>query len=334
MFNNLVNIHDLSTLLKRGPEVFSKLASRLVRGRRGRTKAAWAHTVNPPHNWWDIPAVRARWNRLISGDPQVDYCEYIARKHLAGRNSLRALSLGCGTGYRELRWAELGHFSCIDAYDLSEPRIQKAVDAANKEGYGDIINYRVGDIYKMEMREDYYDVVFGEQSLHHFSPLKEILLRVNGFLRPDGCFVVNEFVGPTRFQWTDRQMEAANNLLSDLPAGYRTLWNSKSIKRKVFRPGRLRMILGDPSEAVESSKIMPLLREIFDVVEVREYGGTVLHLLFSGIAHNFLSDDAETRRRLDICFEAEDSLLRKGEIQSDFIVAVCRKKPHYPHSAG
>ncbi len=87
------------------------------------------------------------------------------------------------------------------------------------------------------------------------------------------------------------------------------------------------MILGDPSEAVESSKIRPLLHKIFEVVEIREYGGTVLHLLFSGIAHNFLSEDTETRHWLDICFEVEDSLLRKGDIQSDFIIAVCKKSP-------
>lgn len=324
MFNNLVSIHDLSRLfqeMKQGSRVFS----RLIGGKQERIEKAWAHLCTSPRNWWDIPAIRERWNCLISGDPQVDYYEYISQKYLTDRDALCALSVGCGSGHRELRWAELGRFECIDAYDLSEPRIRHAISNANQKGYSDIINYRVGDMYSLEVCENYYDVVLAEQSLHHFSPLDEILVKINRFLKPNGYFIVNEFVGPTRFQWTDRQLEVTNGLLSVFPLKYKTVWDTNSIKAKIFKPGRLRMMLSDPSEAVESSKIMPLLYEIFDVIEVKEYGGTILHLLFSGIAHNFISEDMETRRLLKICFEVEDLLLTSGDIQSDFVVAICKK---------
>ncbi|MBT4484856.1 MAG: methyltransferase domain-containing protein [Candidatus Latescibacteria bacterium] len=326
MFNNFVNIHDLSTIIKHSSKVFSRITPKQILSKQERVKGAWAHTYNPIRNWWDIPAVKVRWNRLISGDPQVDYYEYISRKYFVNKNSLLALSLGCGTGHRELRWAEQGNFSCIDAYDLSELRIKNAINTVNQKGFGNIINYHVGNVYRIEMRENHYDVILGEQSLHHFSPLEEFLLRINKFLKPDGYFVVNEFVGPTRFQWTDRQLEAVNGLLSILPARFKTMWDSDSIKTNMFKPGRLRMILSDPSEAVESSSIEPLLHKIFEVVEVREYGGTILQLLFKGIAHNFISEDAEAQRWLDICFEVEDQLLASRDIQSDFILAVCKKR--------
>ncbi len=86
------------------------------------------------------------------------------------------------------------------------------------------------------------------------------------------------------------------------------------------------MILSDPSEAVESSKIEMLLHKKFEIVEIKGYGGTILHMLFNGIAHHFLSDDAETQRWLNVCFEIEDVLLASGELQSDYIVAVCKKR--------
>ena len=86
------------------------------------------------------------------------------------------------------------------------------------------------------------------------------------------------------------------------------------------------MILDDPSEAVESSNILPYLHEIFEIVEIREYGGTLLQLLFSEIAHNFISSEPEIKRWLKICFEIEDLLLAEKELNSDFIVAVCKKK--------
>jgi ubiquinone/menaquinone biosynthesis C-methylase UbiE len=326
MFNNLVNIHDLLILKDKGPRLFLALFSKLIKGKQKKIEIAWAHTSSPPKNWWDIPYVRQRWNRLISGDSQIDFYKYFSRKYLPNRESLNALSLGCGSGQSELLWADTGKFSNIDAYDLSEARIKHAITVAKQKGYENLINYRVNDVYKILMCENHYDVVSVNASLHHFWPLDEILMRVNSFLKPDGYFVVDEFVGPTRFQWTNRQLQIINNLLSILPDKYKLMWGNGVIKPKVFRPSRLRMYLGDPSEAIESSKIMPFLHQIFEVVEVKSYGGTILHLLFAGIAQNFLSNDTETQRWLDICFDVEDQLLANGDIQSDFIIAICKKR--------
>lgn len=327
MFNNLVNSRDLLRLAKKiGQGQFDRIFLKLTSKKEEKVKKAWKYTKAPPTNWWDIPAVRERWNYLISGNPKVDYYEYVSRKYFSRKKNLRGLSLACGTGHRELRWAELGKFKKIDAYDLSKTRIKYARKQAKKKGYDKIINYQVADVYDIKMQKDFYDVVLAEQSLHHFSPLKKILLRIASFLKPNGFLIVNEFVGPTRFQWTNKQLEIVNDLLSSLPDKYKTRWKSSSIKSKVFRPSRLSMILDDPSEAVESSKILPLLNQIFNVVEIKEYGGTILNLLFSEIAHNFLSEDSETQRILRLCFEAEDSHLKNKDIQSDFVIAVCRKR--------
>lgn len=326
MLNNFVNSQDLYDLIDKGPKALPQILARLVFGKQQLVKAAWAHTDNPPTNWWDIPAVRARWNQLVSGAAAVDYHEYISRKWFKDRYSMRALSLGCGTGHNELIWAGLGKFDRIDAYDLSEQRIRTATEAVVRNGFSNKINYSIGDVFDIEMQENHYDVIMVEQSLHHFSPLNDILLRIRKFLKTDGYFIINEYAGPTRFQWTDRQLEAVNGLLSVLPVKYRTLWGSGTIKRKAGKPSRLHMLLSDPSEAVESERIMPQLRQIFEVVEVRGYGGSILHLLFNGIAHNFLSDDTETQNYLDVIFKVEDLLLNSGDVQSDFIVAVCRKR--------
>jgi SAM-dependent methyltransferase len=323
LFNNFVNRHDFADVLRRGPPFLRKVITRSLQDEQKRTRSAWSHTTRPMSSWEDIPAVRARWNRLVSGDPGVGHYEYLSKKYLGEGSQLAALSLGCGTGTRELRWAETGRFKVIDAYDLSEPRIQKARDEARKRGLHGIVQFNVADIYTVDLPEDHYDVVLGEQSLHHFSPLRDVLLRVRHTLRADGLLLVNEFVGPTRFQWSQRQLEVINAVLSALPEKYRHMSNSNSIKRRVFGPSRLRMILGDPSEAVESAHLLPLLDEIFDVREVAGYGGAILHLLFSGIAHCFLSEDAETQRLLEMCFTLEDVLTKTGDIQHDFVVAVC-----------
>ena len=88
------------------------------------------------------------------------------------------------------------------------------------------------------------------------------------------------------------------------------------------------MMLLDPSEAVEASSILPLLERHFEIIERRDYGGTILHMLFDDIAANFLGDgqetDDETQRLLDLCFQIEDTLLEQGDLQSDFALLICK----------
>lgn len=335
MFNNLINIDDLTDLFKKirhNPHVFSKLFYRLIHTQQERTKTAWAYTYNPPQDWFAIPAVLKRWNVLISGDPDVDYRHYIAQKYLSSASSLSALSLGCGNGSNEIAWAELGIFHDIDAYDISRIRLDNAIMHAKEHEVDHIIDFQLADVYQLEKPEHSYDVVLVEGSLHHFSPLREILERIARWLKPEGYFILHEYAGPTRFQWTNRQVEVSNSLLSLLPRKYTQLYQSRQHKDKVLKPGRLRMILRDPSEAVESARIRPLIHEIFDVVELKGFGGTILHLLFYGIAHNFLADDPDTQRWLKLCFDIEDQLIAEGDLTSDFIVAVCQKRCLVAHS--
>ena len=327
MFNNFINKYDFLAFLKGGLKSFNKIVIKITSKHQKRVEDAWKHTAYRENNWWDIPEVRNRWNSLITGDSNIEYYEYISEKYFKNQKGLLGLSLGCGTGHRELKWANQGKFKTIEAIDLSKPRIELAQKEAQRKGYDSIIDYRVGDIYKVELPRLFYDVIFVENSLHHFSPLKKLLIRIENSLKLDGYFIVNEFVGPTRFQWTNKQLEVINGLLSIFPQKYKRLLDDGNKKKSnIFRPSKLRMILGDPSEAIESSKILPFLKEIFEVVEIKEYGGTILQFLFSEIAHNFTSSEPEIKRWLKICFEVEDLLLQEKEISSDFVVAVCKKR--------
>jgi len=48
MLNNFINIHDLSTIIKQGSKVFSKITPKLILSKQERVKAAGAHTSDPP----------------------------------------------------------------------------------------------------------------------------------------------------------------------------------------------------------------------------------------------------------------------------------------------
>lgn len=329
MFNNLINRNDFTDLfrkIRQRSHLFSRIFRSLRQNEQERTKTAWAYTYDPPQNWSNIPAVVARWNLLISGDPQLDYRDYVARKYFPDASALLGLSLGCGNGSNEIAWAKQGRFQRIDAYDISRIRLDNAMSQAKEHGVDSIIDFQLADVYQLEQQPDSYDVIVIEGSLHHFSPLQEILERIARWLKPEGYFILHEYAGPSRFQWTDRQVEVCNSLLAILPRKYTQLYNSTRHKRRVLKPGRLRMILRDPSEAVESARIRPLIQQLFEVVELKGFGGTILHLLLYEIAQNFCNDDPDTQRWLQLCFDIEDQLIAEGDLTSDFIMAVCKKR--------
>ena len=124
MLKNAINSRDFYDLFHAAPTVLSRLGSRIWHGEQQLIKSAWQHVEAPPTNWWDIPAVRMRWNSLITGSTTIEYHQYIADKWLKDKGGLLALSLGCGTGHNELVWAGLNQFERIDAFDLSAQRIQ------------------------------------------------------------------------------------------------------------------------------------------------------------------------------------------------------------------
>ena len=327
MFNDLVNLHDFVVLAERVRRNGAVDVLFGLFGEEGkRVERSWRHTSSPPTNWWDIPDVQKRWNSLISGNSAVDSHRYISKKYFAKRRTLRGISLGCGSGERELRWAKASRNLLIDAYDRSAERIAQAVTNAEKGKLSGRVKFHVADVHTLDLAASTYDVVFTEGSLHHFSPVNSILEKISHWLKPGGLFIVNEYVGPSRFQWTKKQLEIVNSVLGTLPERFKTTYRSNAIKRKVYRPGRLSMWLSDPSEAAESSSIVSLLQSKFKIVEFKEYGGAILQLLFKDIAQNFRTEDAETKRLLQYCFEAEDVSMERKEIASDFIFAVCRKR--------
>jgi len=265
---------------------------------------------------------------LTTGDPNLDHITYVSQTYLSPLQPLHGLSLGCGTGKKELLWAGHCRYAQLDAYDISASRIAHARSQAQAAGHSEI-HYHAADIYQVDWPPAHYDVVSVDQSLHHFTPLEPLLLQIRRTLKPTGYLVASEFIGPTCFQWTDRQLEVINGVLAILPHKYRRRWSDERVKTRVYRPSLLSMMLGDPSEAVESARIVPLLEQYFGIVERRDYGGTILHTLFDDIAANFLGNggqekDDDARRLLDLCFQIEDVLLELGDIQSDFALLVCK----------
>lgn len=325
MLNNWINAHDLRRLweiIAQGG--LCRILQKINRSAERRIQQAWEHPREAALHFWSIPLLLKRWNSIVSGDENIDHVAHIHDKFLAGRRELTAFSPCCGGGGSELRWASTGLFARIDACDLSRPRIASARAKAEEQGLSAVVRFTVSD-WRLAPGPDLYDLVIADGALHHMYPMRPAIERIHGMLKPGGLLILNDFVGPSRLQWTERQLQAANAFLAMIPANYRQLLRGGDLKKRVDAPGRLRMKLSDPSEAAESSLILPLLHERFTPLEMKAKGGALVALVFHGIAHHYLKPDETAAAILRLCFETEDLLMASGQIASDYVFGVFKK---------
>jgi ubiquinone/menaquinone biosynthesis C-methylase UbiE len=308
-------------LLHKRPSFFLK---KLHISSTSRVINTWDANENPPIHWWSIPKVNERWNKIITGEPNMDFPDYVINKYLKNKQKLRMISPGCGTGHTEIKFAKYNCFSRIEGFDLSSSRIHLANKSSKKLGLNNLF-FSVEEAHKHNFRSNKYDIVLFNSSLHHFNNLKIILEKTYNSMKYDGLLIINEYTGPNRFQWTDEQLKKANHYLNKIPFQYRKFWQSNRIKKKIYRPGLLRMILSDPSEAVNSEEILPQIRKKFKKLEEKPYGGNLLHLIFKDISHNFIENKNDINKILNFLFKAEDTFIEKNN-QSDFIFGVYTKR--------
>jgi len=323
MLPALIHPEDLRLLVEKARERGGSVLSALLRGRTGRTTATWNRTDAIARQWTAIPVLQERIRRRITGDPHVNVPAYISANYGDPEKTWRALSLGCGTGRKELAWFAAGGLTQLDAYDIAGKRIEEAKRLAVSAGMENQVRFQRADARYLNFPRGTYDLIIFDDALHHFTPLKPLLHKIQDWLRPEGLLVVNEYVGPNRFQWTDRQLEIANALREELPARMRAQPDG-SKHPPIHRPGTLSMIMYDPSEAAESASILPELHRQFIVQEETLYGGALLHLVFKDLGHLFLQPDEEALDFLRRCIDAEDEAMQRGEIGNDFAFLVAR----------
>jgi ubiquinone/menaquinone biosynthesis C-methylase UbiE len=301
----------------------TQILSKFRFSNRARTKSKW-NTVSGSSDFWIIPRLREHWNEKCTGNPKVEYADYLVSKYLSHSKDLKMLSVGCGSGGRERKFGKYQNFASIEGIDMAENKINEARESASKLGMNNI-NYHVGDFLDFQFESESYDVILFNSSLHHFNQINTFLkTKVKPLLKKDGLLVIHEYVGPNRLQWTKYQLERANHLLNQIPKKYKTRANSRALKTKNYRPGLFRMLLIDPSEAIDSESIIPSIHQHFETLEEKKMGWDILQVLLKDISHNFLGTDTETEKILAFLMEAEDRYMTETG-RSDAVFGIYQK---------
>lgn len=306
-----------------------------------------------------FPPIRSHSCKLIFNEfdaSRRDWCEYwTVEKYLKDKIPFEnALSICCGFGQIERILAKLGVAKKITGTDIAPGAIEGARKKADEENLTNI-EYRVEDINKVKIAENTYDLIWANGALHHIKDLEVVIPALYKGLKPGGYLISNEYVGPNYQQIGKRQEEIINAVKHILPDNLRKKGkkyienhSNKSLKtkfkkfikriinkyiaridiyEKLYSKTSVETFLKlDPSECVNSSNIIPVLKKTFTEVDVRYYGGSILlYALDEDFFINFRQDNPAHRKLLEMLFNMEDTLIDTGEIPNDNAHIICKK---------
>jgi SAM-dependent methyltransferase len=279
--------------------------------------------------WSGIAQVHENHNALITGKREYYWITYVRDQYFPGGWAGDTLSLGCGEGHFDRILNNCGfRFNSFTGVDLSAKSIDRAKEEAEKIPLSPSTRYITADLNAYRPPANSFDFMYFFQSLHHIEALEELLEACARALRPTGILMVNDFVGPSRFQWTNAQLEMANEVLQVLPEELRRDLSGLGLrlKKQVRRRTINEMMTGDPSEAVRSGEIEALLRRWFDIIEEKPWGGTLNNLIFEDIAGNFNSDKGYHRAIIELLIRLENTVVEAGILPSDFKFFMARPR--------
>ena len=280
--------------------------------------AAFTHRL-AELSWMAALPVGLHLNERSTGHPARDWLTAWAPRFMPGEN-LNVLILGCGDGWLERALAPHAWIAHIDACDFAADAVARARALAPPK-----IDYRVLDL-NLEAIEGTYDVVVAHAVLHHVENLEHAFDEIDRVMKPGGTLIVNEYVGPQRFQYSDEVHAIINLLIGALPRYLRRGTLTGNAYDEKQRPTVEEMIRNDPSEAVRSDELLPMIDARFDVVDKRNLGGTLLQHLLYDIVLNFRFEDPLARSLLEMMATFEGALVDDGTIGSDFAILAARKK--------
>ncbi len=223
-------------------------------------------------SWGYSTHVLRHINRLICGKALPAWSdgmiERLRAQYARRLPFARACSIGCGDANKEIELLKAGLVEHFHLFELSEERARHGMRLAEQAGLAGRVHYTVGDAFAQA--HEPYDFFLWNSALHHMPDARAALAFSRASLVPGGALCLQDYTGPTRFQWPPAMLAAINSA-------------------RVFlggEPVRLPSIplieASDPSEAIDSSSILPALAELFPRAEVRPLGGVIYFAALAG----------------------------------------------------
>ena len=301
------------------------------------------------HSWMGAKACLDYINRQITGDPAVHWIEHLLRTRLAPavgkvpgakpREAYRCLILGSNEGRVERYLCEGGFVGPIVASDIADRALARAAEQARAAGYANIRHIQA-DLNTADLASPQFggpfDFVLAEGVLHHIGGTERCLRMLHESLTPDGFLAMVEYEGPVRFQMTERQTRWINAALATMPRWLRPLSPNEDRDLPITAEEQARLYFvpppenlveaADPTEAIAGAALKTLVPQVFEIVERRGYGGTLLAYIPDHFDFRRANQDPTAERWLKLLIEIERTLIETGVLEDENFFTVARRK--------
>lgn len=237
-----------------------------------------------------------------------------------------ALSLCCGSGQHERRLAQVNIAKKITGMDISEGQLERARKEAEKAGYQDIIEYKQANIQEVELPENQYDFILVVAGLHHLINLPHVFKQIHRALKADGILVITEYVGPDHMDYPQWERDLFQKTLLTINPRKRVRGSTGELLIRSGQQTRDQAIARDPSEGVNSSRIMPNLKKYFEVDVEIEMGNSILRECLYDIIGNFSDDDEDDNKLIDNLIDLDRTLRKNGLIENHHVFGVYKPR--------
>jgi SAM-dependent methyltransferase len=276
-------------------------------------------------------------NQRITGDPDVGWIEYSARKYLNVANSTdkSCLVLGSNEGDAVVMLRTFGFQGRIVASDIAEKALARSAEKMARLGLTDI-HHILADL-NSHVFDEKFDYILAEGVLHHVAFIERCAESLRDALKPGGLLIAMEFVGALRFQFSDLHQQWINAALAAIPRKYRPVARDHAGDYPATAEERARvyyvtpsieaMMAFDPSEAVSGHKIDHVFKVVFDLVEEKNGGGNIVMNITGHFPFELAAEDEECGRWLDVIAGIEGALIDSGILASD-LKLYCFRNPN------
>ncbi len=231
----------------------------------------------------------------------------------------RGISVGCGEGAKEISLARIGLVDHFDLYEISEVRAEKGRALAEAQGVSDKVAFHTRDAFQEDLGQ--YDLVYWNNALHHMLDTNDAVRWSRDRLKKGGSFVMDDYVGRNRLQWSSAEMDVAEKVRRLLPE--RFLRDPLNLDRELpLRPLPLSVeewIRRDPTECADSENIIPAITSYFPEAEITYTGGVIYHLALNDVIAHF--DEDEDRHLLSALLMADLAYARAGLTHYAVVIA-------------
>ncbi len=271
--------------------------------------------------WSSIQHIAEAYATEFSGHvPAELYIHQLLAERLVGeKTGLKGAALVCGDMASERPHFEADQivaFSEVDGFDISSASLSKYHPKRLR------FNPHVTDCNNFILEPEKYDLVVVTHGAHHVYNLGNFFYQARKSLKDHGLFFMAEWIGPEYLQ-----MPRANHAIATLLL--LTLFHRKARTTHMgLRKGLWIQPAPnsfEPSEACNSTELMPQFLKYFKPINLVYYGG-LAYPVFEGIAQNIDQAKFINQAKVKLVSRLENLLTRLKIVKPLFVTALAEKR--------